>query len=411
MKTENQNTQINDQSEDSNDFPDNVVTKRREQKQKQSPKKQVKTNEEGEKPLNRDQVVKKYLEELKKQQSKEEMKKEKVVNVDKYKIGPPTVQKFFGEADLFDIPKKGHMSIWQWNINGLQAVVRKNALQDFLKNYQPLILCINELKTDFDKINQLQIHKQLPKNYEQYWNCCSTKKGYAGTGLLTKIKPLKVTFGLGIEKHDTEGRIMTAEYDHFIVVNSYFPNTGFNFERIDYRIDEWDEDVHDYIDHLRDTSKKPVILAGDLNIGNTELDIYHRPWARNFRQGQHPKEYDSLQRLLDRGYIDAYRHLYPNIRGYSYWSSQRKAKEKDNGCRCDYFILNKEHFEMVIDSRMHRDVEGSDHVPIELEIDIQKLRGYSKSMKLKSKKKLSSNGKESSNVNNNKQSMKKQIIA
>eukprot|EP00347_Sterkiella_histriomuscorum_P018135 403346655 len=287
-----------------------------------------------------------------------------------------------------DIPKEGKITLCQWNINGINAILNKGALQIYMDEMKPQIVCLNEVKTSHERLNETGLHMKLPTNYEQYWNCSTIKKGIAGTGLLTQIKPEKVLFGIGIEKHDVQGRVLTAEFKHFVLINTYTPNAGMFFERIDYRVDEWDVDFRDYLDHVRDTYKKPIILTGDFNEAFCAYDIFERPQKKlkHPLQGFHPKEYDSMKLLFDRGYIDSFRHLYPTTRELTNFSYRSKnPRERNHGCRLDYFIVSKDHFDMVIDSKIHKRFLGSDHVPIELEIDAAKLRKISK-VKVKQEK-------------------------
>ena len=214
----------------------------------------------------------------------------------------------------------------------------------------------------------------MPTNYDQYWSGSKIRKGYAGTGLLTKIKPQRVTFGMGIEKHDEHGRIITAEFEKFVLVNTYFPNSGMKFEYVEYRTAEWDPDFNDYLDYVRDTIKKPVILTGDLNIGFNELDIFERKWKKHPLEGYHPLEYDSLPNLLNRGYIDTFRSLYPEKREFSNFSYRAKnPRERNRGIRVDYFIISRNHIDLVKDSSIYKKFLGSDHVPISIQLDCSKL--------------------------------------
>ena len=181
--------------------------------------------------------------------------------------------KFQGTAK-YDSFQTDQVSIWHWNINGLNAVCERGDLQEFLKKTNPDILCLNEIKMDYEKMDKMNYHKMLPSEYEQYWNCCKVKKGYAGTAILTKVKPLSVTYDLGISKHDGEGRVVTAEFKEFILVSTYVPNSGDGLKRLKYRVNEWDQDFQKYLTKLRDDKKKPLILSGDLNVAHLEIDVH-----------------------------------------------------------------------------------------------------------------------------------------
>ena len=166
------------------------------------------------------------------------------------------------------------MSIWHWNINGLNAILERGDLQEFLKKADPTIICFNEIKVDVEKMDKMNYHKQIPSEYEQFWNFCRVKKGYAGTAILTKVKPISVTYDLGITKHDGEGRVVTAEFKEFILVETYVPNSGDGLSRLKYRVDEWDRDFQAYLHKLRNDKHKPVIITGDLNVAHQEIDVF-----------------------------------------------------------------------------------------------------------------------------------------
>lgn len=181
--------------------------------------------------------------------------------------------KFHGDAKYEDFPSD-NVNVWCWNVNGLSAVINKGMLEVFLKDADPDIVCFNETKIDHEKIKSGNLHLKIPKDYEQYWNCSKTKKGYAGTGILTKIKPISVDFDIGVDEHDDEGRVITAEFSKFVLVCVYVPNSGDDLRRLSYRTEKWDKDFFDYLDRIRTEKNKPLILTGDLNIARNELDIF-----------------------------------------------------------------------------------------------------------------------------------------
>ncbi|CDW73391.1 exodeoxyribonuclease iii family protein [Stylonychia lemnae] len=293
--------------------------------------------------------------------------------------------KFHGEAKHSDFPDS-KVNIWHWNINGLSAVINKGMLQKFMEEAKPDIVCFNEIKTDLDKISSAKLHQSLPEGYEQYWNCSKTKKGYAGTGIVTRIKPISVEFDIGIDKHDDEGRVITAEFKDFTLVSVYVPNSGDDLRRLDYRTQEWDKDFFDYLDKIRTEKQKPLILTGDLNVARNELDIFDVKGKEKVACYT-PQERASFQTFIDKGYVDTFRHLYPEKREYTYFSARTNAKASNKGWRIDYFMLHKDDLDMVVDNRIHKDFNGSDHVPIELEIDLtKKNKSQSNISKAKSEK-------------------------
>ena len=163
-------------------------------------------------------------------------------------------------------------NIWSWNINGMNANAEKGTLKKFIEKTDPLVLCLNETKTDLEKVNRKGFHKHIPDGYQQYWNFSKVKKGYSGVAIFTKVKPIQVLYDIQIPKHDGEGRVLTAEYNKFYLVAVYVPNSGEGLKRLDYRIQEWDRDFTRYLKALE--KRKPVILAGDLNVAHNEIDIF-----------------------------------------------------------------------------------------------------------------------------------------
>lgn len=247
-------------------------------------------------------------------------------------------QKFHGEARHEDFPGD-KIHIWHWNINGLKSVVDKGLLQKFMKETDPDIVCFNEIKTDEEKIMKGGFHKQIPDGYEQYWNCSKTKKGYAGTAILTKVKPLSVEFDIGVSKHDEEGRVVTAEFQKFVLVAVYVPNSGDHLQRLKYRTEEWDRDFFDYLDKLRSEKKKPLIVTGDLNVAREPIDIYDAKGKEKIACFT-PQERASFEGFLKRGFVDVYRFLYPEKQEFTYFSLRTRAKPVNKGWRIDYFIID-----------------------------------------------------------------------
>ncbi|MCQ4022622.1 MULTISPECIES: exodeoxyribonuclease III [unclassified Ruminococcus] len=251
------------------------------------------------------------------------------------------------------------MKLISWNVNGLRACVQKGFL-DFFKNADADIFCVQETK-----LQGGQIDLQLD-GYHQYWNYAE-KKGYSGTAIFTKAEPLSVNYGLGIEKHDKEGRVITLEFDTFYFVTVYTPNSQNELKRLDYRM-EWEDD---FLKYLKELEKfKPVIFCGDLNVAHTEIDLKNPKSNRN-NAGFTDEERAKMTALLNSGFTDTFRYFYPDKEGvYSWWSYRFKSREKNAGWRIDYFCTSKSLDDKLSDAKIHTDIFGSDHCPIELDIDI-----------------------------------------
>lgn len=251
------------------------------------------------------------------------------------------------------------MKLVSWNVNGLRAAMKKGFF-DFFEKVDSDILCIQETK-----MQEEQSEFEFPGYYE-YWNCAE-KKGYSGTLVLTKQKPIKVTYGIGIEEHDREGRVITLEFEKFFLVNCYTPNSKRELERLDYR-QVWEDDFRNYLIEL--DKNKPVILCGDLNVAHQEIDLKN-PKTNRRNAGFTDEERNKMTELLNSNFIDTFRYLYPNqTDSYTWWSYMGKAREKNVGWRIDYFITSKSLGKRIIDSKIYSMVMGSDHCPVELEIEI-----------------------------------------
>jgi len=228
----------------------------------------------------------------------------------------------------------------------------------------------NELEADIfclqeTKLQPEQISLELP-GYEQYWNS-AVKKGYSGTAVFTRIKPLSVTNGIGIEEHDQEGRVITAEYDNFYLVCCYTPNSQRELARLEYRM-TWEDAFRNYLLEL--DKKKPVILCGDLNVAHQEIDLKN-PKTNRKNAGFSDEERAKMTELLSAGFTDTFRHLYPDaIEQYSWWSYMGKARERNTGWRIDYFITSKRLDDKIQEAKIHQQIFGSDHCPVELVIDL-----------------------------------------
>ncbi|NLM42537.1 MAG: exodeoxyribonuclease III [Clostridiales bacterium] len=249
------------------------------------------------------------------------------------------------------------MKLVSWNVNGLRACVNKGFLEYF-EEVDADIFSIQETK-----LQQGQIDLELP-GYNQYWNYAK-KKGYSGTAVFTKIKPLEVKYGIKMEEHDQEGRVITLEYDEFYLVNVYTPNSQRELARLDYRM-KWEDDFRSY---LMDLDKvKPVILCGDLNVAHKEIDLKN-PKSNRRNAGFTDEERDKLTKLLDSGFVDSFRFFYPDKEGaYTWWSYMGNARAKNVGWRIDYFIVSDRLKGKMEDAEIHSHVMGSDHCPVVLEL-------------------------------------------
>jgi exodeoxyribonuclease III len=272
-----------------------------------------------------------------------------------------------------DLPAKKEIKIIHWNVNGLRPLLNKEELDQLVKNENPDIVCFNEIKIDQDTIKSLDLDKKFNDKYKFncYWNCSTEKKGYAGTAILSKEKPESITYGMNIKKHDSEGRVITAEYKKFYLVSCYTPNAGEKLKRIDYRTKEWDSDFFEYINSLK--SKKDVIVTGDLNVARNDMDIFE-PKGKDKLPGFTKQEKESFQKFLDMGYIDTFRDLHPEEKKYSFFSKRTKGKESNKGWRLDYFVVNKDakNIEVKESDMTEKDkYNASDHIPIFLTFNLK----------------------------------------
>lgn len=251
------------------------------------------------------------------------------------------------------------MKMVSWNVNGLRACVTKGFV-DIFNKLDADIFCLQETKLQEGQID-------LPlEGYYQYWNYAE-KKGYSGTAIFTKKEPLAVTNGIGIDEHNTEGRVITLEFQDFFFVTCYTPNSQNELKRLDYRM-KWEDDFREYLLGLNE--KKPVILCGDLNVAHNEIDLKN-PKTNRKNAGFSDEEREKMTILLNSGFIDSFRYLYPDKEGiYSWWSYRFNARKNNAGWRIDYFITSDSIKDKIIDSKIHTDIMGSDHCPVELDIDL-----------------------------------------
>ena len=250
------------------------------------------------------------------------------------------------------------MKLVSWNVNGLRACITKG-FNDFFKEINADIFCIQETKMQEQQADNINF-----EGYYRYMNS-AVKKGYSGTAIFTKIKPINVTYGLGMEEHDNEGRIITLEFEDFYLVNCYTPNSKKELERLSYRM-VWEDIIRNYLKKLNLT--KPVIYCGDLNVAHNEIDIKN-PKTNHFSAGFTDEEREKMTKLLDSGFIDTFRYLYPDKKDvYSWWSYMRNSREKNIGWRIDYFIVSDDIKDKIKEADIFTDVYGSDHCPVFLEI-------------------------------------------
>ena len=246
-----------------------------------------------------------------------------------------------------------------WNVNGLRACVGKG-FTDVFRQMDADIFCVQETK-----LQEGQISLDLPGYYD-YWNYAQ-KKGYSGVAMWTKDKPLNVSYGIGVEEHDKEGRVITAEYEDYYILTCYTPNSQQERARMSYRM-IWEEDWLKYIKKL--DKKKPVIFCGDLNVAKEEIDLKN-PKTNHDSAGFTDEERDKIRKLLSSGFTDSFRYLYPDKENaYSWWSYRMKARERNVGWRIDYFVVSDGIKDKIVDAKIHSDILGSDHCPVELDIDI-----------------------------------------
>lgn len=247
------------------------------------------------------------------------------------------------------------IKLTSWNVNGLRAIVGKNFL-DYFKESNSDIFCLQETKLQEGQIDL------NPEGYYSYWNY-AVKKGYSGTAVFTKIKPISVTYGLNIEEHDQEGRVITLEFDDFYLVNVYTPNSQTELARLDYRM-TWDDAFRNHLVELN--NKKGVVVCGDLNVAHKEIDLKN-PKTNKKNAGFTQEERDKFSELLNAGFIDTFRYFHPDtIEVYSWWSYRFSARSKNAGWRIDYFLASENMKDRLLEANIKTDILGSDHCPVEL---------------------------------------------
>ena len=249
------------------------------------------------------------------------------------------------------------MKLISWNVNGIRACVTKG-FETYFKEADADIFCIQE-----SKMQEGQLQLELP-GYYQYWNYAE-RKGYSGTAIFTKKEPISVSYGMGIEEHDQEGRMITLEFDDFYFICVYVPNSQEGLKRLDYRM-KWEDDFRSYILEL--DKKKPVIVCGDMNVAHKEIDLKN-PSSNHKNPGFTDDEREKMGILLDSGFVDSFRYMYPDkTEAYSWWSYRFNSRARNAGWRIDYFLVSEKLKDKIVDASIHSEVMGSDHCPIELEI-------------------------------------------
>lgn len=249
------------------------------------------------------------------------------------------------------------MKLISWNVNGIRACIQKSFI-DIFNELDADIFCIQE-----SKLSEGQLELDIP-GYYQYWNYAK-KKGYSGTAVFAKKEPVNVTYGVGIEEHDNEGRVITLEYEEFYLVTVYTPNSQTELKRLDYRM-QWEDDFKTYLKKLEEN--KSVIVCGDLNVAHEEIDLKN-PKTNRMNAGFTDKERNKMTALLNSGFIDTFRYFYPDRAGiYSWWSYRFSARQKNAGWRIDYFLVSESLKDKLVSADIHTEIYGSDHCPVELDI-------------------------------------------
>lgn len=255
------------------------------------------------------------------------------------------------------------LNIINWNVNGIRAIIKKDFLRD-LKTLNPDILCMQETKASVEETKSVL---ELMPGFKGYVNAAKTRKGYSGTAIVSKEEPLHVSYDMGIEEHDQEGRVITAEYPTFFLVTVYVPNAGEGLKRLDYR-EKWDLDFREFLITLQ--RRKPVILCGDLNVAHQPIDIARPKENFNKSAGYTQREIDGFQRLLEEGFVDTFRHFHPEEVKYTYWNNLFNSRARNVGWRIDYFLTSKSLLSHVTEASIYDQLMGSDHCPVGLKINL-----------------------------------------
>jgi len=254
-----------------------------------------------------------------------------------------------------------NLLICSWNINGFRRIINTKQLQDYFNARKPDILCLNEIKITQEMIEKEKLTSWIPPEYTCYFNSAKMKKAYSGVAIITRVKPMSVQYGMGVDQHDLEGRLVTIEFQTFYLVAVYVPFSGEEFKRLPYRINEWDPALRKYLSDLK--TKKPVICCGDFNVAHQSLDM----WEESGKYiGSSPPERESFGKLLQTGFVDTFRYVYPDVRKYTWWNLWKGNRTKNLGRRFDYIIASKDAVGGIKDAFVNNDIHGSDHCPVEL---------------------------------------------
>ncbi len=248
-----------------------------------------------------------------------------------------------------------------WNVNGIRSIIKKDFIQD-IKAMDPDVFCLQETKGGVEEVKSAL---ELFPGYKTFVNSSKARKGYSGTAILSKVEPLSISYDMGIEEHDQEGRVITAEYPTFFITTVYTPNAGEGLARLDYR-STWDKDFGEYISWL--SRRKPVIVCGDLNVAHQPIDIARPKENYNKSAGYTQIEIDGFTRILESGFVDTFRRFYPEEVKYSYWNYVTNARAKNTGWRIDYFLVSESIINKVEDAMIYNEYLGSDHCPVGLKI-------------------------------------------
>jgi exodeoxyribonuclease-3 len=255
------------------------------------------------------------------------------------------------------------LNLINWNVNGIRSIIKKDFISD-IKSLNPDVFCLQETKASAEDAKSAL---ELFPGYKAYVNASKQRKGYSGTAIVSKAEPLQVSYDMGIEEHDQEGRLITAEYATFFLVTVYTPNAGEGLKRLDYR-ERWDTDFREYVTTLQ--RRKPVIICGDLNVAHQPIDIARPKENYNKSAGYTQQEIDGFQRLLDEGFVDTFRHFNPDTVKYTYWNNMFNSRARNVGWRIDYFLTSKSILNNVKEASVYDQLMGSDHCPVGLKIDL-----------------------------------------
>ena len=259
--------------------------------------------------------------------------------------------------------------IVSWNVNGIRGMMKKDDLLELIANEKPDVLCFGETKLSCPYEDTEKEMKERVKGYKyRYWSPCLVKKGYSGTAIFSKRKPISVSYGFGLENKDEEGRVIVLEYEKFYLLHVYCPNSGRELKRLEYRVNDWDKKLNIFVSKLN--KSKPTIITGDMNVAHKEIDI-HNPKRNLKNPGFTIEERTSFTKFLqDNNLIDSYRHLNPEKQEYSFWKYQNNARAKNIGWRLDYFLVSKSALKWVRKSAILSHIMGSDHAPISLTLNV-----------------------------------------